>query len=149
MSPEDLDVLVYGTPEAARQAQIDSSLDGLVAIARGKLAEGFSVDLVGRGLEAAFGANPEWNGDRAEVGLAHAVARLAALPDQDNTASAPGRTARIQQWLVTDPLGLGHTFEDEILAVRALLGGLYNPGQTVALTTPDGRRFEVTWARPA
>jgi len=122
--PEDLDVRVYGSTEAARQAQIDSSLNGLVELARQHLAQGGSPAQVAAVLEYSFTAK---DGDtKANIGLAHAVVRLALLPK-------PASSKVIRQWTYTDNLGLPHVFEDELLAVRAAL--TFCHGQ---LSTPDG-----------
>lgn len=80
MSPEDLDVLVFGSALEARQAQIDSALDGMVDVARRKLAAGYTPAHVAAGIEVSLTKGDCGDG-QAAVGLAYAVVRLAQLPD--------------------------------------------------------------------
>lgn len=135
--PEALDVAVYGSHEAARQAQIDGSLNALTGAARERLAGGglpqqvaatLEYDLVAGGLDDVG----------ATVGLAHALVRLALLPEP----AEDGTRQQIRQWVYTDGRGLPHSFENEVLAVRAAMRGT-----RAELTTPDGDVYEIVRIR--
>lgn len=142
MSPEELDEQVFGSVLDARYADVAATVDVLADIADQRIASGHTPAVVAASMEAALLRSPDNVDGRATIALAHAAVRLAELRKASPAPPSPAPRP-IRQWVVTDPLGGQHIFEDELLAARAALAAPYNPDQVVHLTTPDGARYLV------
>jgi hypothetical protein len=139
MSPDDpqlMDETVFGSWVDARWAEVGATVDSLVDIARKTLHGGRTPAETAVQIEHILSRAPDTGDGRGIVALSHVLVRLATLPEP-----VPAKT--IRQWVVTDPLGLPHVFENELLALRAWLDAPYSNGQVAGLTTPDGGHYTL------